>query len=469
MIDFTLYPNLNGQLGQNKVQMPDGVTTFWPDGDALVGNFIYKNGKLSGFVDTKALISNDAKSTTIPYDYFEAELENVREDSVKFNLGERCKNFTLKLMPKYKGCKTIDDIVKIEPNYKTVDIVDGIWSKDLEDYEGGGSMFSGCESLTTFTSNLPSLINGDWMFHSCSNLTTFYTNLNSLTYGKYMFWCCSNLSSFTSDLSSLTNGFYMFYGCSNLISFDINLKSLTDGTNMFRDCSNLTTFDSNLNSLTNSTFMFYGCSNLSSFKCSNLNSLVSAEGMFYKCKFDSFDLDLRYLTHGGWMFNACSNLCIFNSNLSSLTNGEGMFIGCKLNTQSIKNIAETINTVTDSPSIMIGIGNKTPSEEENTYLTQIHNKGWQVYVNGAGDVNIFNPTSLIPIDGEQNINHIPFWAKPVPSTQEEANYMDENGNFFNILGGQFIYVNDPESYGMFTSEEDAAAQMRLTKIEKEDI
>jgi hypothetical protein len=46
--------------------------------------------------------------------------------------------------------------------------------------------------------------------------------------------------------------------------------------------------------------------------------------------------------------------------------------------------------------------------------------------------------------------------------------MDENGNYFNILGGQFIYVNDPETYGMFTSEEDAAMQMKLIKIEKEE-
>lgn len=110
----------------------------------------------------------------------------------------------------------------------------------------------------------------------------------------------------------------------------------------------------------------------------------------------------------------------------------------------------------------------TPTEEENTYLTQIHNKGWQVYVNGGGNSNIFNPTSLIPIDGEQNLNPIPFWAKPVPSTQEEANYIDENGNYYNILGGQFIYVNDPDTYGMFINEEDAAMQMRLTKIEKEE-
>ena len=55
-IDYTLYPNAGGILGQTKVQIPDGVTTQWPDGDALVNNFIYKDGKLSGFVDTKALI-----------------------------------------------------------------------------------------------------------------------------------------------------------------------------------------------------------------------------------------------------------------------------------------------------------------------------------------------------------------------------------------------------------------------------
>ena len=78
MIDFSLYPNLNGNLGENKVAIPDGVIVKWPDGDAMVGNFIYKDGKLSGFVDTKALISNESKTTTIPYDYFEAEMENVR-------------------------------------------------------------------------------------------------------------------------------------------------------------------------------------------------------------------------------------------------------------------------------------------------------------------------------------------------------------------------------------------------------
>ena len=451
MIDFTLYPNLNGNLGENKVAIPDGITTQWPDGDALVGNFIYKDGKLVGFVDTKALIANESKSTTIPYDFVESEFENVREDSVKFNLGERCKYFTLKLNPKYKGCKTLEDIKAIDANYIENDIVDGVWSKDLDDLEKGSStnesgMFTDCENLTSFKTDLKSLKNGPSMFRGCFNLTTFESDLSSLTNGLNMFANCENLSSFKIDLKSLTYGRAMFANCSNLTSFTSNLGSIGGGLNMFANCSSLTTFSVDLKSLIEGWNMFSNCSNLSSF--------VS---------------DLSSLTRGRYMFNGCSNLTDFTSDLKSLIDAQYMFNRCKLNTQSLKNIAETINTVTESNSIHIGIGNKTPSEEENTYLTQIYDKGWQVYVNGSSNAHVpTDGTSLIPIDGEQNINPIPFWAKPILSDEESANYVDERGDYYNILGGQFIYVNDPEEYGMFISEEDAAAQMRLIKIEKEE-
>ena len=453
MIDFTLYPNLNGQLGENKVQIPDGVTTFWPDGDALVGNFIYKDGKLSGFVDTKALIANDAKSTTIPYDFFDANLENVRESSMSFNLGERCKYFTLKQMPKYKGCKTLNDIKAIDANYIENDIVDGVWTKDLEDLENGFQMFCDCIALTAFTSdssgspvNLCSLTNGNQMFKNCTNLTVFNSELPSLTTGAWMFQRCSNLTRWNIELPSLMNASGMFYNCDNLTEVNIDLSSLTNGNQMFTNCTNLTTFTSDLSSLTNGGGMFNNCYNLIKFVG-----------------------DLSSLENIGGMFTNCTNLTSFKSDLKSLTNGNRMFYGCKLDTQSLKNIADTINTVTDSNPIHIGIGNTTPTEEENIYLTQIHNKGWQVYVNGTNLYNSTDGVALIPIDGEQTLNPIPFWAKPVPSTEEDANYIDENGNFFNILGGQFIYVNDPETYGMFTSEEDAAANMRLTRIEKEEV
>ena len=89
-------------------------------------------------------------------------------------------------------------------------------------------------------------------------------------------------------------------------------------------------------------------------------------------------------------------------------------------------------------------------------------KGWTVYVNGSSSSDMWNPTSLIPIDGEEITTTIPFLAKPVPSDEEHAQYTDAQGNFFNILGGQFIYGDDISTYGMFTCEEDAAANMRLT-------
>ena len=212
---------------------------------------------------------------------------------------------------------------------------------------------------------------------------------------------------------------------------------------MFNNCSNLTTFDSDLSSLINGHSMFLYCYNLT-----------------------TFIADLGSLTDGGSMFYNCQNLTNFTSNLSSLTDGAYMFSGCRLNTASIKNIAETIKTVTGRPPIHIGIDNTTPNEQETEAFNTIASKGWTVYVNGYSDSNIFNPTALIPIDGEEISTPIPYWAKPVQSDEEHAQYVDENGNFFNILGAQFIYGDDLSTYGMFTCEEDAAAQMRLTPYTK---
>ena len=69
-------------------------------------------------------------------------------------------------------------------------------------------------------------------------------------------------------------------------------------------------------------------------------------------------------------------------------------------------------------------------------------------------------------DGNEVETPIPFYAKPLPSDEEHGDYFDSEGNYYNILGAQFIYGDDLSTYGMFTCEEDAAMNMRLTKIEK---
>ena len=442
-INFSLWPNPDGQLGKNKVQIPDGVTTTWPEGDALVGNFIYKDGLLSGFVDYKALIANESKTSTIPYDYAKITLDKSLEGTMTFNSGN-AKYFTVNytetsnsgdaivLGTKYVNCRTVDEVVTIDPDYLTNDIVDGVWNQSLEKLEKGYlGEYGGC---------------GNSMFENCPNLTTFTSDLSSLTDGNSMFGNCSNLTTFTSDLSSLTDGIFMFHDCSNLTTFTSDLSSLIKGDGMFSSCYNLTSFTIDLSSLTTSYQMFIGCSNLT-----------------------TFTSDLSSLTYGDGMFWECNNLTTFISDLSSLTSGGHMFYNCKLDTASVKNMAETIKTVTDSPSIHIGIGNTSPTAEENTYLTQIHNKGWKVYVNGQSNGNIFTPTATTSLDGGEVTTPIPFWAKPVSATEETAKYVDADGNFYNILGGQFIFVDDPETYGMFLNEEDAAANMRLKKIGEEEL
>jgi hypothetical protein len=239
---------------------------------------------------------------------------------------------------------------------------------------------------------------------------------------------------------------------------------------MFTDCNTITSFSSDLSSLTEADSMFNGCDNLESFD-SDLPNLTNGREMFFYCeKLTSFNGDLSSLTDGYYMFGYCWNLTSFSSDLSSLTDGYRMFDSCKLDTASVQNIADTINTY--NGTISIGIKSSKPYEQEETALNTIASKGWTVYVNGSK----YTPTStcgasLTTLDenGEETVTPIPFYAKPVACDEEHAEYVDAEGNFFNILGGQFIYGDDLSTYGMFINEEDAAANMRLTKISQEEI
>ena len=460
-------------LGDNKTSIPTS-SSEWPKGNKLVSPFVYQDDKLVGFCDTKAMEVGNATTIVMPYEHIEADFSSIDKGTIQIATPKATfkkaswKNSGMEDIPeaqyKYKGCKTVDDIKAVDSNYKTTDIVDGTCNEilcDLEDGNGDssknwvGGMFVECSKLTTFTSDLSSLTEGICMFYGCTALTSFNSDLSSLTNGYRMFESCDNLTTFTSDLSSLVNGTRMFYECDNLTTFTSDLGSLTNGDSMFAFCTGLTTFDVDLSSLTDGTWMFAYCTGLT-----------------------TFDVDLSSLTKGDSMFSECSELTTFTSDLSSLTNGFKMFGGCKLGTESLIHIAETINNVRDIPNgrmpmgevyrtIHIGIGNTTPNEQEETAFNTIASKGWTVYVNGSE----YTPASSAAIttldeNGEETTTPIPFYAKPVQTTKEHASYTDSEGNFFNIRGAQFIYGDDISTYGMFTCEEDAAAQMRLTPYTK---
>jgi hypothetical protein len=196
--------------------------------------------------------------------------------------------------------------------------------------------------------------------------------------------------------------------------------------------------------------------------------------MFYdSIAFTSFTSNLPKLTNGESMFDGCRNLTTFTSDLPNLTDGSYMFSGCKLDTASVQNIADTINTVTNNPKIHIGVDGDDHDIRE-TYYQQMRDKGWDVFVitngNSCGSC-CYSCYSLTTLDetGSEFVAPKPYWAKPVPATEETAEFIDEQGNFYNVLGGDYIYVHDPETYGMFLNHEDAIANMRLKRIGEEEI
>ena len=401
------------------------------------------------------------------------------------------------------------------------------FNADLSSLTDGGYMFYSCNALTTFDSDLSSLTDGGYMFYNCKlnapSVQNIALTINKITNSPRI--DIGVATTITSDAqvkrdlglikhkgwnlyvngSTATSNYTLpkYAGCtttaqvkakdSNYKTNDIvngawveYLPDLTDGSNLFigSDGPNpisqtLKTFTSYFPALTNGSWMLADCTNLTTFSCGDLNYLTNGDSMFYRCtKITTFNSSLKSLTYGKYMFSGCLELTTFNSDLSSLTNGYSMFYGCKLNTNSLKNIADTIKNVTSLTNgadkhaaiwknIDIGIANSTPNAQEKTAFNTIASKGWTVYVNGS----TYSPTStasIMTLDelGNEVETPIPFYAKPLPSDEETASYVDDDGNYYNILGAQFIYGDDLSTYGMFTCEADAAANMRLTKIEK---
>jgi hypothetical protein len=101
------------------------------------------------------------------------------------------------------------------------------FSSDLPNLVDGRSMFFGCK-LKSFSSDLPSLVCGDSMFGS-NDLTTFSADLSNLISAQAMFGSCMGLESFSSDLPNLINGNQMFANAK------LNARSVRHIANSIRD------------------------------------------------------------------------------------------------------------------------------------------------------------------------------------------------------------------------------------------
>lgn len=204
-------------LGTNKIDIPSS-SSDWPSGSKLISPFVYnENNHIVGFCDTKAMTGS--ANIYLPYSLIDADFSSIDRNSLSVHAPHAViKNAVFSdgsngSIPeadfKFKGCKTVDDVLKIDPSYRSY----GRWIEPLWDLESGDGMFYNT-NLESFSSDLFNLSDGRHMFFYNSGLKSFNGVLSNLIDGSYMFAHCNLLSSFASDLSSLENGEMMFWCCS---------------------------------------------------------------------------------------------------------------------------------------------------------------------------------------------------------------------------------------------------------------
>ena len=64
------------QLGVDKIPVPTN-TSDWPEGDKLVSPFVYQDGKLVGFCDTKSMTVAGNTSIYLPYEHIDADFSSI--------------------------------------------------------------------------------------------------------------------------------------------------------------------------------------------------------------------------------------------------------------------------------------------------------------------------------------------------------------------------------------------------------
>lgn len=242
------------------------------------------------------------------------------------------------------------------------------------------------KTLTKWDIPLPCVTTAQYAFQGCTSLTSFSTDLPALTNGNRMFSSCP-FTSWTVDLPALTTAQGAF-SSNKFTSFSTDLSALTDGTGMFGFVHGLKSFSSKLPSLTIGHDMFAYCG-LTSWAV-DLPALTNGSGMFFANPLTSFSSNLQSLTDGSRMFWSSVGLTSFSSNLPSLTNGTNMFGNAvnscaRLDLASVQNIAATINDLASQGKtgiIHIGMNAALQSDDEtaeiNVALATIRAKGWTV-------------------------------------------------------------------------------------------
>ena len=230
-----------------------------------------------------------------------------------------------------------DDLSGLFKDFGALTTISGIGNLNTSNVTDMGTMFCGCESLTTLDLsgwNTSSVKSMGSMFANCKKLTTL--NISNWDTGSVedmsnMFYNCHNLSAIIGIGSLNTSKVYymslMFYDCFRLTSLNLggwNTASVTQMMEMFNGCSGLTSLNLSGWNTAKVEFMdnmFSGCSNLSSLDLSGWNTayVEFMSGMFNGCqKLEKIYVGDGWSTASVWdygndMFSRCERLPGWNS------------------------------------------------------------------------------------------------------------------------------------------------------------
>lgn len=368
--------NIEGEDGTVLGAVTDKTCAHHDDGGYLLGDI--EHYVLCMFFTDE---DNDGKNETATLTYVgvdtESRLGAVRYDCGSFgwDYGAQKQYITCNVNPRcrfYAGT-TLHGLFDGFENLTTINGLQHLRTNNVTDM---GSMFSGCESLTSlnlsgFNSDI--VTDMSYMFSECKALTSL--NLSGFhTYCvsdmSYMFNGCESLASLDVSgfhTSSVTNMSHMFASCLAVESLDVSgfdTRDVTDMSAMFSACYKLSTLDlsnfetdnvtdmsymfgsSGFTDLDVSSFytyyvttmegMFSGCNLLTSLNLGYLNTrnVTNMSYMFSSTALSSIDLSSFYtegVTTMSSMFQMCENLTsldLSSFDTENVTDMQKMFYGC---------------------------------------------------------------------------------------------------------------------------------------------
>lgn len=428
-------------LGTNRVSIPDGVNETWPIGDALVGNFVYNNEKLVGFVDTQALEINESKSTYFPYDTVQIELPSIIKDSITITAGDNCKKLEVK-------CLDVDSEIKfllgdetfnteyIKDENKLVIHTDRIKEEKVEELN---ALLEKILPKNLTVERYNHHIEVAWRdlnrYADCKN----YDEMNAVaqSYG---------FSSFRDDLTS--DGWWIYpmnsiSGTSLNIQYFFGNYDSAVANKVIRGARIILPETTKYNASAN--FMAH-CTNLEEVYMYAPTMLHNTAGFVYDCpKLTKLEVYVPTITNLKNWCAGCKSLSHFRF-LTPLKNqllySQDTWKDCVLDVASVQNIAENLPTMTELTSTIIGIDAAYQNDEGiSEALALLVSKNWDI----ALQTNQ-SPTSTA--SSTYSLRGKSIYAKMVEIDGE-----------MELCWGH--YVTHPEHYQEFSSLEDAYAHFGL--------